>query len=70
MDKKLIALAVAGLTNSPIMSHMRKVAYKPVAIKDTKDISLDTQKGLLDAAEAKRIKRQQRNIKNAQKHTS
>jgi len=70
MDKKLLACMVASLSANTVMAHMREVAYKPVTIKDTKDTPLVVQKDLLDAAEAKRLRKQARNIKNAQKHTS
>lgn len=70
MDKRLLALAVAGLTNNPVMVHMRRVAFTPIAIKDTKDIPIAAQFDRQKEAEAKRLRKQARNIKNAQKQTS
>ena len=66
-SKALLAIAVAGMMNNPVLAHMRNVAYSPVKIKDTKDTPLNTQEELLRKAEEKRLRKQQRNLKNANK---
>lgn len=66
MRKNVINAALMAIAANPIMKHMRDVAYAPVAIRNHKKSDPLQQ----EAAEAKRLRKQARNIKNAQKHTS
>ena len=63
--RKHIEKAIYALRVDPVMSHMRNAISQP--IKES-DASSETQNLLLNAAEAKRIRKQQRNIKNDQNY--
>lgn len=65
MKKSVINAALMAIAAAPIMKHMRDVAYAPINFSSGKKPD-PSQK---ERAEAKRIKRQQRNIKNEQKQT-
>lgn len=70
MKKEALQKTQEHIRDNKTMAKMRAIAYAPVKIKDTKDTSLGTQGILLLEAEAKRLRKQMRNIKNVQKQTS
>ncbi len=60
-SKALLAAAIIGITNSPVLAHIHKVAYSPISLKkSTKDDEERIRK-----AEEKRLRKQERNLKNA-----
>ena len=62
-SKALLAAAITGMMNNPVLAHMRKVAYSPISLKEsTKDDEERIRK-----AEEKRLRKQERNLKNANK---
>lgn len=60
-SKALLAAAIIGITNSPVLAHMRKGAYSPISIKSPKKDDEER----IKKAEEKRLRKQERNLKNA-----
>lgn len=66
MKKSILTAALMAITANPTMAKMRAIAYAPVSLPKSNGDNLAAKK----EAEAKRLRKQARNIKNAQKHTS
>ena len=68
--KLMIEAALAGVAANPVLSHMRIVAYSPVSTQCIEEgDSLKTKESDLLAikkAEEKRLRKQERNLKNGQ----
>ena len=66
MKKEVLEKAQERIRDNPTMAKMKAIAYTPFKLAQ----SLVDEAAVKKEAEAKRIRKQQRNIKNAQKHTS
>lgn len=63
---KMVSLGIGeAMMANPVLAHMRKVAYTPVT--PIVHSSKETQDEALKKAEAKRLRKQTRNIQNEQK---
>ena len=63
MKKEVLVKAQEHIRDNRTMAKMRAIAYAPVHLKEET-------KNNLEAAEAKRLRKQMRNIKNVQKQTT
>ena len=63
MNKRKAYAVTGHMTTSPVLAHMRSVAYAPISLNE--DVSESTEMQILQKAMDKRQRKMERNIKNA-----
>ena len=60
-SKALLTAAMTGMMANPVLAHTRKVAYSLIPLKEL----IKNNKERMRKAEEKRLRKQERNLKNA-----
>ena len=66
--KKKVEASLERVRDNPVLAHMRQIAYSPVSTQCTEEGLKNKESDLsaIKKAEEKRLKRQERNLKNGQ----